>query len=142
MSEESTTPDPLEILRRYQEAVRAGDRDTEMSMWAPDAVWDMSNLGLGTFKGWPAIRSFKEEWGSRYARYDLQPEEFLDLGGGVVFLKLRETGYPVGGAPDVRIEESWGYVYVFEGGMIVRMVCSRDIDEARAAAERLAEERG
>jgi hypothetical protein len=142
MSEESTTPGPLQMLLRYREAVRAGDRDTEMSMWAPDAVWDMSNLGLGTFEGWPAILSFKEEWGNRYETYSTEIEEFLDLGNGVAFLTLSEIGYPVGGAPDVRVEESWGYAYVFEERKIVRMVCSRDIDGARAVAERLAEARG
>ena len=142
MSEEPTTPDLVELMLLGQQAFQSGDRDAEFRLWAPDAVWDLSNLGLGTRDGRQAIRSFTEEWQGRYETYANEVEEFLDLGSGVAFVTLRETGHLVGTTSDVRIEETWGYVLTVEEGMIVRCVCSRDIDEARAPAERLAKERG
>jgi ketosteroid isomerase-like protein len=140
--EESTTPDLAEVMLLYLQAIQSGDRDAEIRLWARNAVYDLSNLGLGTYEGRQAIRGFIEEWQGRYETYMFEPEEFLDLGSGVAFVKVRETGHLAGSPLDVRVEETWGWVFTVEQGMIVRCVCSRDIDEARAAAERLAQERG
>ena len=62
-----------------------------------------------------------------------------DLGKGVVFAVVTQNGRPVGSAGHVRQREGWVYVWV--GGLIARLTISY-IDEARAVAERLAEERG
>jgi hypothetical protein len=45
-----------------------------------------------------------------------------------------------GGGGSLRLHDA--YVFLFEDGLIARHTAYRDIDEARAAAERLAEERG
>jgi limonene-1,2-epoxide hydrolase len=139
MSEE--TPGLVEVMLLYMQAIQSGDRDAEIRLWARDAMFDLSNLGLGTHEGRQAIGGFIEEWQGRYETYTFEAEEFLDLGSGVAFVQARETGHLAGSPPDVRVEETWGWVFTVEQGMIVRCVCSRDIDEARAAAERLAEER-
>ena len=57
VSEESTTPDLEEAGRRLREALNRGDLDAAVAMYAPDAVWDVSLLGLeGVFEGREAIR--------------------------------------------------------------------------------------
>ena len=51
MSDESTTPDPVEGVRRAFEALRRSDVDGFMSTWTPDAVWDLNAWGIGSFEG-------------------------------------------------------------------------------------------
>jgi ketosteroid isomerase-like protein len=141
MSEESTTPGPVELTRRSVEAADRGDLDGILRTYAPDAVWDMNPLGgLGTFEGHPAIRRFLEDWHGNYEELEFAPEEILDLGNGVIFSVIAQKGRPVGSSGDVQLRHT--IVFVWAEGLFVRITHYGDIDEGRAAAERLAEERG
>ena len=140
MSEESTTPD---LIARWQEAADAGSRrdfHAGMRDFAPACVWDLSAAGLGSFEGATAIRSFLEDWIGAYEENEYNQEEARDLGNGVLFVVTTLGGRPAGSASSV--QERWSYTVTWADGMIVRVVARADIDEARAAAERLAEERG
>ena len=53
---------------------------------------------------------------------------------------LVQKGRPVGSSGEVQLH--YGTVSVWEDGKIARITNYTDIDEARAAAERLAQERG
>ena len=111
-----------------------------MSFYAPDAVWDVSSAGFGIFEGVAAIRGFLEDWIGVYEEHEYKQEEGQDLGNGVLFVVASLGGRLVGSAG--RVQERWGYTVTWADGMIVRVILSADIDEARAAAERLAESRG
>jgi uncharacterized protein (TIGR02246 family) len=137
MSEESTTPDPVELLGRAFEAANRRDLDAAASSFAEDATFDGRALG-DHFQGRAAIRSFLEDWFRTYEELEFALEEVRDLGKGVVFAVVTQNGRPVGSAGYVRQREGW--VYVLERGLIAR-VTTYEVDEARAAAERLAEER-
>ena len=91
------------------------------------------------FEGRAAIRSFIEDWFGTYEELDFGLEEVRDLGKGVVFAVVTQNGRPVGSAGHLRQREGWVYVWV--RGLIERLATYGDVDEARAAAERLAEER-
>jgi hypothetical protein len=65
-------------------------------------------------------------------------EEVDDLGNGVVLAVVFQEGRPAGIAGHVQQREGWVYVWV--GRLIARLTVYA-IDEARAAAERLAQER-
>jgi ketosteroid isomerase-like protein len=138
MSEESTTPDLVERWRQTNEAFVLRDFDAMMSFFAPDAVWDLSPAGIGRFEGAAAIRTFHEDWIGSYGEYESQLE-VQDLGNDVSFVVLSLIARPVGSASSV--QERWGFTVTWAEGMIVRVIGSTDIDKARAAAERLAEER-
>jgi len=138
MSEESATPDLVERVRIILEAADRADFDTILSFYAPGAVWDMPD-GLGTFEGEAAIRGFWEDWWSSYESLDLELHEILDLGNGIVFAPFRFSGPPKGTA--VEIQTEMAIVYEWVHGSVARATSYRDVDEARAAAERLAEER-
>jgi ketosteroid isomerase-like protein len=141
MSEESATPDLVELGRVLFEAANRRDFDALLSFYAPDAVWDMNPLGgLGTFEGHAAIRSFWEDWYASYEEFEIKPEETLDLGNGVGFNVVIQNARPVGSSSAVRLR--YALVSVWVAGLIARLANYTDIDEARAAAERLAEERG
>jgi ketosteroid isomerase-like protein len=138
MSEESTTPDPVELVRKHVEALDRGDLDGMMSSVAEDGVLD--GRGAGTFsEGHAAIRSFAEDWLGGYEELEYELEEASHLGGGVVFAVVIQDGRLVGSPGRIRQREGW--VYVCVGGLIARLT-TYDVDEGRVAADRLAEERG
>ena len=137
MSEESTTPDPVELVRKQIEALDRGDFDGVMSSVAEDAVFE-GRFG-DVFEGRAAIRGFVEGWFGMYEELEFKLEEVHELGNGVVFAVVVQEARPADIAGHVRQREGWVYVWV--EGLIARFTVS-DTDEARAAAERLAEERG
>ena len=138
MPDESTTPDLVERVRRQCEAANRRDIDAVMSSFAVDAVFDGRALG-GIFEGQAAIRAFVESWFGMYEELEYKLEEVHDLGNGVVFAVVFQEARPTGIAGHVRQREGWVYLWV--GGLIARVTVS-EIDEARDAAERLAQERG
>jgi ketosteroid isomerase-like protein len=140
LSEKPTTPDSFKPLRRTVEAYRRGDLDTHMSSYAPDAVLDMSARGLGIFEGRAAIRGFWEDYYRSFDDLNFELEEALDLGSGVMFAVVRQDARPARSGARVRTREAW--VSVWQEGMLARGSSYSDIDEGRAAAQRLAEERG
>jgi ketosteroid isomerase-like protein len=137
MSEESTTPDLVERWRQTNEAFVRRDFDAMMRFFAPDAVWDLSSAGIGRFEGAAAIGRFHEDWIGSYEEYENQLEA-QDLGNDLSFVVLSLDARPADSAG--RVRERWGFTVTWAAGMIVRVIASTDIDEARAAAERLAEE--
>jgi ketosteroid isomerase-like protein len=141
MPDEPATPDLAELSRRLNEAVNRGDLDAALAMYTPDAVWDLSLGGVGVFEGRDAIRGFWEDWLDAYEEWDQEAEELRDLGNGVGFGVLRQRGRPAGSSGFVELR--YAFVGIVRGdGLTERIVLYADLDEARAAAERLAEERG
>jgi ketosteroid isomerase-like protein len=137
--EESTTPDLVELGHRFFEAANRRDFDAMLSFFAPDVVWEARAFGI-TFEGVAAIRGFWEDWWASYEEFRFEQEEALDLGNGVAFAVVIMKGRLVGGSGEVQRRVAGVSVWV--GSVIVRMTIYPDPDQARAAAERLAEERG
>ncbi len=108
-----------------------------MSSFAVDAVFEGRALG-DIFEGQAAIRAFVESWFGTYEELEYGLEEVRDLGNGVVFTVVVQNGRPAGSAGHVRQREGWVFVWV--RGLCARLTIS-EVDEARAAAERLAGER-
>ena len=140
MPEESTTPDLVELVRRRMDAGDSGDADAMTSFFAPDGVWDSSPMGLEVYEGQAAIRRFFEDWWGSYEEAGVQAEQILDLGNGVTFTVIILKGRPAGSDGDVRLR--YAAVTVWVESAVARDTNYTDIDEARAAAERLAESRG
>jgi ketosteroid isomerase-like protein len=140
MPEESTTPDLEDAIRPSIEAFARGDFDAAMTLYAPNAVWDASQLGLRTFEGTAAIREMLEHWLGSYEDYEEVEEEFRDFGNGVGFRVTLVKGRPLGSTGFVQMRQAM--IALVESGVIARITVYLDIDEARAAAERLAQERG
>jgi ketosteroid isomerase-like protein len=136
MSEESTSPDQAGLTRRAFEAADRHDLDAAMSSFAPDAVWDLSDLGIGTFEGVAAIRRFVEEWRGTWAEHVVELEEAVDFGHGVVFASVREDGRLPGS--DGRVEHRRGWIFLWAGDTTQQVIVYLDTDHARAAGERLA----
>jgi ketosteroid isomerase-like protein len=140
MPEESTTPNVVELTRRMMEAANRHDLGTHMQFQAPDAVWDLSEVGLGTYEGAAAIGGLLEDWWGTWGSHLIEVEEALDLGNGVVFSSQREDSRLAGSEGHVEQRVLW--VIEWDNGVVKRQTVYRDIEQARATAERLAEERG
>ena len=137
MTEESTTPDLEEALRGSLGAVDRRDFDAAMALYAPNAVWDAR--GVGVYEGPEAIRGFFEAWQGSYEVFEPVLEEFRDLNGVTLFV-VRMRGRLPGSSG--LVEQRFGAVGAWSHGLLERVTTYSDIDEARAAAERLGEERG
>src|SRR5438874_2093638 len=105
-----------------------------------DVVFDVSAAGLGCYEGLAAVRDFFEDWLGAYEEFEFELEQILDLGNGVVFAVVRQNARPVGSTGYVQMHHA--NVGLWVEGLLVRITHYNDIDEARAAAERLAESRG
>jgi SnoaL-like protein len=82
MSEESTTPDLVELTRRFIETGNRRDFDAGMSFYAPYAFRE--SMGMATsFEGVAAIRGFFEDFIGAYEEYRVEPEEILEVGNRV-----------------------------------------------------------
>jgi ketosteroid isomerase-like protein len=139
MPKEATLVD-LAVLRRGAEAFDRRDIDGVVAMYRPDAVFDMSPVGMGVFEGHEAIRGFYEDWRGSYEDFEQVIEEARDLGKGVSFAVIAGHGRLQGSAS--RLDLAYAAVGIWAYGLVEGHTNYTDIDEARAAAERLAEERG
>ncbi|HTY98173.1 MAG TPA: nuclear transport factor 2 family protein [Solirubrobacteraceae bacterium] len=136
---ESSSPDMAELNRAFVAAARKGDVEALIGFFASDAVWEGSAVGTGTFEGHLAIRGMLEDWLGAYDAFEVEMEEFVDLGNGVTFGVFVQKGRLRGSSGVVQSREA--HVSLVETKRIVRVASFLDPSEARAAAERLAAER-
>jgi len=140
MPEEPTSPDLVDLTRRTLEVANRRDFDARMSFYSLDAVWDMSPMGLGRYEGAAAVRGFFEDWIGACEEWAMEPEGILDVRSGVTLAVFIQNARLAGSGGYVRLRYAATAVWV--NGRIAETMNYTDIDEARAAAERLAEERG
>jgi hypothetical protein len=105
-----------------------------------DPAWVVTRKGrgIGTFEGRAAARGAAEDMCRPYEEFRVETEEILDLGFGVTFAVIVARGRFVGSSAEVRFRFASACIWT-EG--LVQISNYTDIDEARAAAERLAQER-
>jgi|SRR5271169_453474 len=138
MSEETATPDLVELVRSFLDTANQRDFAALMSYFAEDAVWGTRIIGV--FEGRAAIRSFIEAWFGTYQDYEQSLEEVHELANGVTVSVVVAHGKH--GESGSVIEQRIVGVGTWRDGLIKSMTTYGDIVEGRAAAERLAEERG
>ena len=140
MSEQPAPPDPVELLIAALRAWNRHDLDAYMRFMSPDVVLDASSTGVGVHEGAGGFSALLRRLAGPLRRVTVEFEEIADLGGGAVFALLLQRGRLAGSDAEVHVR----YVQVSEwvGDVSVRSTFWTDIDEGRAAAERLAHERG
>jgi ketosteroid isomerase-like protein len=137
MSEESATPDLAATMRQFADALDRRDFGALMSFYQPSAV--LASSGDSSFEGAADIREF---WEDMYAPFEERNSEIVDvveLGGGVLLTVVDMSARPAGSSGVIRM--CLATVWVLTEGLIERQTNYSDIEEARAAAERLAQER-
>jgi ketosteroid isomerase-like protein len=104
----------------------------------PATPWEAREFQA--FEGREAIRGLVEDWLGAYQDVEIEIEDVLDMGSGVGLVTACLEGRLADSTARMRVR--YGAVYTWAHGLIARIASYADIDEARAAAERLAEERG
>ena len=137
---EPATSEALRTIRRSLQALSRCDYDSAVAPFSLDGVMDTSAAALEVFEGREAIRGFFEAWRGPYEDFELELEEFHDQGSGVTLSVIVQRGLLPGSSSFVSVRG--GHVGIWRDGLLERNTVYQDIDEARAAAERLAEERG
>ena len=142
ISEESTTPDLVELMRRGYEALSTGDLDEALRFLTDDAVVDMTRTMGIVVERRDALRAFQEDWLAGYEDVAYAPEEFVDAGNGVALVRVLQTARPKGTTGQVSQREP--NVLITEDRRVVRMIIypESELDAALVDAERLAGERG
>jgi hypothetical protein len=139
MSERSSSADLIELTHRAYAYLNRRDLDAFAGLLDRSCVYDLSRFDLGTYTGPQAIRRFYDEWIASLHEFGVAVDDIRDLGNGVIYAV--QAGHR-GPSPNFFFELGGGVIGVWEHGKLVRMTVYPDIDEAGAAAERLAEERG
>lgn len=139
MPEELTKPDPAELARLLVEAVNRRDVDALLARASPDIVYDTTPSGFGVYRGAAAIREFVEGYWKMFDELSFELEEFTDLGSGVTLAVNRQHARPAGSNAQVQAREA--HVTEWQDGVAVRVTVYIDVEEARAAAAQLAQER-
>jgi ketosteroid isomerase-like protein len=138
MAGEPTRSDLVDRTRWWVES--GHELDAALGLFAPDAVWDAIPLGM-SYRGVEQIRRFLTDWVAAYEEYDVRADDVRDLGNGVVLAVSHQTGR-LATNPGNRVREVWAFVCVWADGAVTRVIAYPNVEEARAAAERLAEELG
>jgi hypothetical protein len=138
MSEGATTPDRERLMRCFYEAINRRDvADGVARLFAPDASY---HAALRVVEGHEAIARVIEDWIAPYEESEIDLEGFRELRSDVTVCELVQRSRPTGSSRFV--EFRYVPVSTWTDGLVERLTIYIDIDEARAAAERLAEERG
>jgi hypothetical protein len=113
-----------------------------MACFAPEAVVDLTRTAGVVNEGRDAIRRYQEDWLASFDELTYSAEEIVDFGNGVTFAIVTQSARPIGTTASVHAREA--FVVVAAPGLYVHTIVygPTEIDEARAAAERLAQERG
>ena len=136
MPEESTTPDVVELTRYMFEAVNRRDFDAALALYVPHAYWRGT---VDDAEGLAAIRDLWVGYFSAFEELHVILDDVADIGNGVILVDSRHVGRLAGGAT---LAEERAFVWEFVDGRVVKTTDYVSLADARAAAERLAEERG
>jgi ketosteroid isomerase-like protein len=139
MPGESTTPDLAKVVTGLFEAADRGDWDAVLSAYAPYAVLETADGVFDTVSP-ERMRGFWEEIAAMFEDFAIKVETVVDLGNGIVYSIYRAQGRLAGSTG--LVTERTAMIYEWVDGRITRLITRPDIEEARAAAERLAQERG
>jgi ketosteroid isomerase-like protein len=120
----------VEIVRRMNDAFRAGDWETSLEAYDEEAELDASRIpGGGVHRGPEGVRRFFASWMSPWERFEVDRLDLIEAGDAVVMLS-QITG--VGRDSGVEVTMRAADVFYLEDGKIVRHIGYPDADEALA----------
>jgi hypothetical protein len=125
-----------EALRRSLDALNRGDFDAAVAPYADDAILATT---VGEFAGRDSIRGFLEDWLDAYDQFVVELDAIENLSDSVTLATFHQRGRLTGGNGFVEVRHP--IVAIWVDDLIEQLITSyTDIDEAGAAARRLADE--
>ena len=133
----------VQIIRRAIEAFNAGDVEAMLALADEDMEWrpafGAATDGATTYRGHDGFREYWNGTREIWEHFHFEPERFTDDGTSILVVG-RGSGRAKGSGID--IDQPFAMLWSVRARKAVYGQTFIDIDEARAAAERLAEERG
>jgi ketosteroid isomerase-like protein len=132
MSEET-----LDLIKRGMALFNRKDWDAAIQLVAEDAVWRTyfgSVAGESSRYGRAAIKQSWEEASAVFGgdSYQIQPQEFRDLGGGTVLVRVVLSGRGTASGADVEAE--FAQLWTVRQGLAARVDSYATVTEALEAA--------
>jgi uncharacterized protein len=131
------------VLCRSIEAFNSGDVEAMIALADPELEWrpafGASPGGATAYHGHAGFREYWRGTQEIWDHFHFEPEDFIDDGNSVLVLG-RGSGRAKGSG--IEIDQPFAMLWKVRAGKAVFGQTFADPDEARAAAERLAEERG
>jgi ketosteroid isomerase-like protein len=128
--------DLVELTRRSMMDANDSDFAAAAAVFADDAVFDVSDAGIGRFEGRDAVRGYLEDWIGSFERQGFTSWEGTDLGAGYVFVDAVFEGSPAGS--DAHVRERWAFRVRWDHGRISEVLAAQDVVAALEAARSLA----
>ena len=125
----------VEVVERCLRAWNRGDRDGWLAPIHAEAEWSSAiqrqvEGATHVYRGWAELRRFWDEWHALWD-VDIDVSEVRDLGDFVLVLAAFRAQGKSSGA---EVEQSIGYVFEFEDGLIRRASAYLSPEEALRAA--------
>ena len=116
-----------------------GDEDTLRSMFAPDGeIYGAPGLiNSGTYRGFDGFQQWIKQWEDAWEEVNYELGEATDMGDGMLVMPAHVVA--TGAGSGVETDNVFGWMWQFRDGQAVRFHAYVTVDEAKAAAERLAE---
>jgi ketosteroid isomerase-like protein len=126
-----------ESLVAYQE----GDENKLRELIHPEAViYGAPGLvNAGTYHGYEGFRQWVSQWEEAWDGISYEFGEFTEIGDSVVFVPVHIVGR--GAASGVEIDTTFGWLYAWSDGQLVRYEVHADPEDALEAGRSLAAER-
>jgi uncharacterized protein len=116
----------VEFVRRALESVRAGKPDLD-TLDERVEIRDHDIPERGEYRGREGVTRWLEEWGTAWAEWSFQPEEFIDAGDRVVAI-FRITARGRGSGAEVERRDA--ILYELHDDKIVRLDYYNDPSQA------------
>ena len=133
----------IELAKRALDAFNSGDVEKMIELADEALEWRPAFGGAtGGATAYHGHDGFREYWRGTQEIFDhfrFEPEQFIDDGNSLVVIG-RGSGRAKGSG--IEIDQPFAMLWKIRGGKAVFGQTFTDPDEARAAAERLAQERG
>jgi uncharacterized protein len=123
----------IEILRRAYKAFNRRDLEAMLEFFDADSHWvpSSSAWGEGTiYRGHDGVRQLLDDLASDWERFEVEPEEYRDL-GDLIFVTGRVRAVPKGGGREIDSPTAW--VWEMREGKALRLQAYTDPQAARDA---------
>ena len=133
----------IDVIRRSIDAFNSGDVQEMLAIADPELEWrpafGAATDGATAYHGHDGFREYWRGTQEIWDHFHFEPEQFVDDGNSIVVIG-RGSGRAKGSG--IEIDQPFAMLWKVRQGRPVFGQTFTDPDEARAAAERLAQERG
>ena len=128
----------VELVRAAWDAWARGDMDAALSVFTPDAEWDVTRSDipdLGVYRGPEGVLAFFRDWQEQtFDDYRAVAEEFIAAGDETVLVRVLQSG--IGRLSGIPLDDDDPHAQLWHlrAGQAVRVTIYRSWPEALEAA--------